>query len=135
MKKIDLGQTISILANVGVVAGLILLALQLSQANRRAEADTYQTRISEIEQARREFAGSEHLPGIYVKLNDGGLESLTSEELSRLRSWEVARMLRMQGQNNQYEEGFLDSLAIVELEAEEGAAEADELRLERRAVR
>ena len=29
MKKIDLGQTISILANIGVIGGILLLAFEL----------------------------------------------------------------------------------------------------------
>ncbi len=33
MKKLDLGQTISILANVGVIAGIIFLGLELRQNN------------------------------------------------------------------------------------------------------
>ena len=41
MKKIDVGQTVSILANVGVIAGILLLAFELSQNNKllRAQAD------------------------------------------------------------------------------------------------
>ncbi len=33
MKKIDLGQTITILANVGVIAGIVFLAVELRQNN------------------------------------------------------------------------------------------------------
>ena len=33
MKKIDLGQTINILANVGVIAGIVFLAFELQQNN------------------------------------------------------------------------------------------------------
>ena len=33
MKKIDLGQTITILANIGVIAGIIFLAVELRQNN------------------------------------------------------------------------------------------------------
>ena len=33
MKKIDLGQTIGILANIGVVAGTVFLAVELRQNN------------------------------------------------------------------------------------------------------
>ena len=34
MKKIDLGQTISIVANLGILAGLVLLAVELNQNNQ-----------------------------------------------------------------------------------------------------
>ena len=33
MKKIDLGQTLNTLANVGVIAGIVFLGLELSQNN------------------------------------------------------------------------------------------------------
>ena len=33
MKRIDLGQTISILANIGVIAGIVFLAVELQQNN------------------------------------------------------------------------------------------------------
>ena len=33
MKKIDLGQTITILANVGVIAGIVFLGIELQQNN------------------------------------------------------------------------------------------------------
>ena len=39
MKKIDLGQTISILANVGVIAGIVFLGFELRQNNALMAAD------------------------------------------------------------------------------------------------
>ena len=43
MKKIDLGQTVSILANVGVLAGLVFVGMQLQQAERIALGDGLMT--------------------------------------------------------------------------------------------
>ena len=40
MKKIDISQAITILANVGVIAGIVFLAFELRQANRIAAAST-----------------------------------------------------------------------------------------------
>ena len=34
MKNIDLGQTIGILANLGVIAGIVFLAVELQQNNK-----------------------------------------------------------------------------------------------------
>ena len=42
MKKIDLGQTISILANFGVVAGIVFLGIELRQTTASVEGATYQ---------------------------------------------------------------------------------------------
>jgi len=36
MKKIDVGQTITVLANIGVIVGIVFLAVQISQSNRLA---------------------------------------------------------------------------------------------------
>jgi hypothetical protein len=52
MKKIDLGQTIAILANVGVIAGIAFLAFELrqnTQAVELASAQTYLTGGSELD--------------------------------------------------------------------------------------
>ena len=37
LKKIDLGQTITILANLGVIAGIVFLAFELRQNNSLLE--------------------------------------------------------------------------------------------------
>ncbi len=111
MKKINLGQTINILGNVGVLLGLILVVVEIRQSNEQAAAAAYQTRIADIEVAFQQYALSADLPPIYVKLRESGLESLTAEEQERVRSWESARRTRMQGQYYQYEQGLLDESA------------------------
>ena len=40
MKKIDLGQTITILANLGVIAGIVFLAVELRQNNALLQAQS-----------------------------------------------------------------------------------------------
>lgn len=46
MQKIDLGQTISTLANIGVIAGIVFLALELQQNNELLGAEARSTRLS-----------------------------------------------------------------------------------------
>jgi hypothetical protein len=111
MKKMDLGQTIGILANVGVILGLVLVVVEIRQSNEQAAAAAYQSRIGDIEVAFQQYALSAQLPAIYVKLQESGLKSLSTEERDRVRSWESARRTRMQGQYYQYEQGFLDESA------------------------
>jgi hypothetical protein len=121
MKKINLGQTISILGNVGVLLGLVLVVVEIRQSNEQAAAAAYQTRIADIEVAFQQYALSADLPAIYVKLRESGLESLTAGEQDRVRSWEGARRTRMQGQFYQYEQGLLDeSVYRVMLRAARG---------------
>ena len=45
MKKIDFGQTTTILANLGVIAGIVFLAIELSQNNELLEAQTRRERL------------------------------------------------------------------------------------------
>jgi len=111
MKKIDLGQAFAILANLGVVLGLILLVIEIEQSNDQAAASAYQARINEIDSANQEFALSSDLHPIYVKLEQTGLSSLSAEELLRVRAWELARLQRMAGQHYQYHQGYLDQSA------------------------
>ena len=40
MKKIDLGQTIGVLANIGVLIGILLLVYELSQNRQMMKAQT-----------------------------------------------------------------------------------------------
>jgi len=53
MKKIDLGQAINTLANLGVIAGIVFLAVEIRQNNELLAADASFNRFS-IERTRRE---------------------------------------------------------------------------------
>ena len=93
MKKIDVGQTVNILANLGVIAGILLLALELQQNNELLEA---QARYSQSDRA---MGFADHLlePNIATLLvRVQHAEELSDEEeiqlfglgLRVLRSWE-----------------------------------------------
>ena len=45
MKKIDVGQLVGILANLGVIAGIVFLAIELRQNNELLEAEARSTRL------------------------------------------------------------------------------------------
>jgi hypothetical protein len=84
MKKIDPGQTITIFANIGVIAGIGLLAIELNQNNallrNEARYNLHLARTGEIEQ----FALNERLGDIWAKARDG--EPLTAEEMRVISS-------------------------------------------------
>jgi hypothetical protein len=44
MRKIDVGHTIQILANAGVIAGILFLAMELRQNNALLESQTHYNR-------------------------------------------------------------------------------------------
>jgi len=58
MKRIDLGQTIGILANLGVIAGIVFLAVEIGQNQAALEEQNTLTRIS-ARDAASEFSISE----------------------------------------------------------------------------
>ena len=55
MKKIDLGQSISILANVGVIAGIVFLGLELRQNNSLLTGQSLYNQFSIERETRRPF--------------------------------------------------------------------------------
>jgi len=48
LKKIELGQTITILANFGVIAGIVFLGIELQQNNDLMEAQARYTKLVPI---------------------------------------------------------------------------------------
>jgi hypothetical protein len=59
MRKIDLGQTITILANIGVIAGIVFLALELRQNTVAVQGATYQALSDGISS---QYSGVAHDP-------------------------------------------------------------------------
>lgn len=108
MDSDKLNKWLTLLANIGVVAGLAILIVEINQTNHLAEAEAIQRRSDQIMEAQKEYALSEFLPDIVVKYQEGGINALTAVEVSRYRSWELARRARMSAQYRQYLMGYLD---------------------------
>ena len=94
MKKLDFAQTITILANLGVIAGIVFLAVELQQNNRLMAA---QARAFEIEMSRsypQDVLQNSDVAAAITKHQNG--EELTDIEetqvyylgLRLLRSWQ-----------------------------------------------
>ena len=103
MKKIDLGQTIAILANVGVIAGIAFLAFELrqnTQAVELASAQTYLTGGSELD---LRIATDTDLASLLIRSeNPEPLSAVEELQLERwnyavLRQWETAQYLHSIG--------------------------------------
>ena len=54
MKKLDLGQTVGILANLGVIAGILFLAIELRQNNQLLRVEAIGT-VLEAQMSRSEL--------------------------------------------------------------------------------
>jgi len=103
LRKIELGQTVTILANVGVLAGLLLLAFELNQNRQMMEAQTRHEMAQSIVEQLGEIASNADLANLEYRGRCGKLESEV-EELrffshvnSRLRYWEDAHYQYRQG--------------------------------------
>ena len=69
MKKIDVSQTLGILANIGVIAGIIFLAVELQQNNELLEAEVSYSKYSvDYERRRRMIENSGGIADISVCL-------------------------------------------------------------------
>ena len=110
--KVSFDTWIQLLGMLGVLGGLVALVIELNQSQKLSQANAYQIRISEIQEAQRELALSEDLAEILQKFNSEGVESLTAGEKSRVVAWHAAIQWRMQGQFYQYEQGFLEEAAL-----------------------
>ena len=83
MKKIDLGQAISILANVGVIGGIVFLAMELRQNNSFLAAQASYMQFSvERERRTRTMENRANLTDISRRANAG--EELTQTERQQL---------------------------------------------------
>ena len=85
MTKIDLGQTIGILANVGVIAGIVFLGFELRQNNSLLAAQASYTQFSvERERRTRTMENRANLTDIARRARAG--EELTPTERTQLQA-------------------------------------------------
>ena len=88
MRKIDLGQTISILANFGVFAGVLLLVYELAQ-NRQMMRSQIRNDLNAGLMSYQLISADEQISEIMERAqNDGGLQNLSDVERRR---FEVVR--------------------------------------------
>ena len=106
MKKIDLGQTINTLANLGVIAGILFLAIEVGQNNALLGAQARTDRVAIRLDAGDQLATNLHLIDAIVKDRAGGPLS-PSEELL-LEEWYLATLVRFQYVFVENQEGLIE---------------------------
>ena len=100
MKKIDLGQTVQIVANVGVIAGLIFLAVEIKQNNDLLESEaTLVLRDNRIENSRR-LLESPEFSNFLAKLASG--EQLTTSEKLQETALYQSYLIHWQWEYNEF---------------------------------
>jgi hypothetical protein len=106
MKKIDLGQTLQILANFGVIAGIVFLAFELNQDRQLTRAQIrHELSQSSMDVVLRfnEDLGTSNL----VRRGLAG-DELTEDEEARFGALLVAWYRHMENMHYQYRNGLYD---------------------------
>ena len=71
MKKVDLGQTISIFANLGVIAGIVFLAIELQQNNELLAAQSRTERLGVQTDYLNALYQDEEVASLVVRAQEG----------------------------------------------------------------
>ena len=111
MKKIDLGQLVTILANIGVIAGIVFLALELRQTQRSMAAQAYQARAFDAIAWQFELAQDADQRRIWLSSrtdDDFDVNSLTGADYEIVKVLYTAKRTDVDNEHYQYQNGFLD---------------------------
>ena len=79
--KVSFDTWLQLLGMLGVMGGLVALVIELNQSQKLSQANAYQVRISEIQEAQRELALSRIWPPFFTGLI---LKALTSTTTRRV---------------------------------------------------
>ena len=109
MKTIDLGQAVSILANVGVIAGIVFLGIELRQNNELLEAESRFAR-SERAVGLLTLPISRELAAVLAKVSDG--DDLDSTDQIQLRSYVRVVFRNFEANFDEIRLGNLDREAV-----------------------
>ena len=113
VRKVDLGQTISILANLGVIGGIVLLAFELDQNNSLLRAQASYGLLLNRTQVRRSVVGApSEVLDFWVRVSSNA--PLTAADELRLTSFVEGVFLNWQFEYGQFVDGNLpeDELPI-----------------------
>jgi len=122
LKKLDLGQALGLLANVGVIAGIIFLAVELRQntdsleeSRRLAAANAYQARAFTFASQTLSTAHSPETVEAIVAFRAAGgqdqpavaLATLSPQDQFRVQSYYLARVAIYDNNLYQFQNGYL----------------------------
>jgi hypothetical protein len=94
MKKIDAGELISIIANIGVIAGIVFLALELRQNNELIAAEARATYASMDQTGWSFIIENPDLADLLIKDRNGG--ELSESEMLRLNALWLQNLAQFQ---------------------------------------
>jgi len=106
MRKIDFGQAIGVIANFGVLAGILLLVFELNQNRALMAAQTRDSVSQSVVFALRDTAGNSVLTDIHHRANVG--EQLTPTEQDQFATHMISWFRIWENQHYQYRVGLYD---------------------------
>jgi len=104
LKKLDFGQTVGLLANLGVIAGIIFLGVELHQNNELMEAEARAARADRLRATPENVFSDQALADLLVKA--GNQEALTESEELRVRSFNLWRLRGREAYFVEYQAGL-----------------------------
>ena len=107
MNKINLNETIQTIANVGVVAGLIFLGVEIRQNSVAIRANIAQGMATEQAELNRAFINRD-IAEIFAQIDEDGLDSLSPVQRYQLNGFENNFLFVQQNLYYQYRSGGLD---------------------------
>lgn len=113
MKKIDVGQAVGILANVGVLVGILLLVYELDLNRQMMQAQTRHEVAQGIVEQLRELTSNRELSDLEYRGRCGTLESL--EDFRRFFTFINWRMRYWEDVHYQYRQGLYDESEFLGL--------------------
>ncbi len=91
MKKLNLGQTVGILANIGVIAGIVFLGIELRQNNDLMREEAERARSESIREGSTLVVENRELAEILVKESEG--DELTAVEGLQLEHYHLRALV------------------------------------------
>ena len=102
MKKIELGQSISLLANVGVIIGIVFVGIELSQNNELMAGEARATRLAAVTQTWQILVENPEITVLLVSDRNG--TALTEDQEVRLNAYWMRALLNIQWQHQELPE-------------------------------
>ena len=110
LKKLDLGQIVSILANLGVIAGIVFLAIEIRQNNELLRSEARESQVESRAGSLERWAADGELMQLRLRASDG-------EQLTTAEEWRVAFdfssiMTRLEHDYELYQRGRIEYVPV-----------------------
>ena len=114
MKRIEPGQVMTIITNIGVLGGILLLAFELRQNNELMEADARQNRVQMSVDGWHFFAENGDLAELTEREKSG--EELSNADMRRVDAWVMSIFVIVAWTFSELSEGSSDLRQVREVQ-------------------